>query len=289
VLEDLVYILNTGRVPEGSKLEWFADGARLLGGDHSQSLGEFGLVEADSATPFASPKIEHMMVKRDGSAYQYQGAGNFRATQTFKARTGIALTDNRNPAQHGKGSADGASNVATGTLKAGVEQNHTLEPGTRNVVLYLASVTSSPPISSQTAFVVGVVVLGTDMTLECWCSQASHHKRPLDHNRKANWWTHTHYLYCYVAEQAIKRDLASAEKGYSGSSRDHQYMSRGLSVGDSELLHRESVCACMPCITGRPDQCLFARSVPTGVLGRCRIRAAPVVEARATRGGGGRG
>lgn len=142
MLEDLVYILNTGRVPEGSKLEWFADGARLLGGDHSQSLGEFGLVEADSATPFASPKIEHMMVKRDGSAYQYQGAGNFRATQTFKARTGIALTDNRNPAQHGKGSADGASNVATGTLKAGVKQNHTLEPGTRNVVLYLASVTS---------------------------------------------------------------------------------------------------------------------------------------------------
>ena len=252
VMADLVHILNFGTVPVDSGLEWFYNRERLLGGNHSKALG-FDLRDADVAHPIAVPAIESLRVKRDGCAKQYQGKGNFRNTQTFRARTGVDMSDNRNPAQHGKCGADGASNVPVNELLKGVKRGDTLEPGTRPLVQYLAS----------------------------------KRPRPADNNNQKHWWSHTKYLYCFVPEDGIKYDLVSAKKGYSGSSRDHQYFSVGSEMGDSEIICREKVCSCTPCLCGRPRECEFRRLV--GNVRSVRIQPEPAAERRETRAGVGRG
>lgn len=75
----------------------------------------------------------------------------------------------------------------------------------------------------------------------------------------------------------------SAKKGYKGSSKDHQYFSRGNNIGDSELICRAEVCGCDPCIAGRPFDCLIPRVV--GRPHREKIVPAPAVERRQTRAG----
>lgn len=88
IQNEIVYVLNNGRAPEGSKLEWFSDGRRLLGSDRSRPLAE-GVVDATEAQAFASQPIEHLWIKRDGCSAQFQGKGNFRNTQTYTSRTGV--------------------------------------------------------------------------------------------------------------------------------------------------------------------------------------------------------
>ena len=78
-LRDITMVLNTGRAPSGSKGEFFVNGKRLLGGDHSCPLPD-GLIDATTAIPLVLEQLKTLGVERDGSKFQYQGQGNFAAT-----------------------------------------------------------------------------------------------------------------------------------------------------------------------------------------------------------------
>ena len=88
---DLVHILRTGKVPNGSKCEWFWRGTRLIGSQKQQLLPP-GLQEATTAVPLHAT-LRRLVDKRDRCTAQYQGKDAFYCNQEFPYRTFLHSDD----------------------------------------------------------------------------------------------------------------------------------------------------------------------------------------------------
>ena len=191
VQTDLVHIIRTGRVPEGSQAEWFWRGQRLLGSCTIRSLPD-NLQEATTACPLY-PSLTRLVDKRDRCTNQFQGANAFFSNQEFESRTKIKLVDLSQTSCHGKSYADGASNTCTGHLRQAAKDNEPVAPGTRGLVLFLSSKMTKPATMKNDA-----------------------------------WMSFDEYLLAYYPTEAFKPEMYKAEKGYEGSSGDHFYTNSGL-------------------------------------------------------------
>ena len=208
VQRDLVHVLKTGRLPAGSDCEWFWRGSRLLGSSTTRPLPD-ALVEATTEKPL-HPGLLRLIDKRDRCGAQFQGLHAFYSNQEFESRTNIKLVDLSQTSCHGKSATDGFSNTPTSHLRTAAKNNEPVGPGTRGLVLFLASKMTSPSSAK------------TD-----------------------NWMSFDEYLLAYYPEDSFDKALYTGKKGYEGSNQDHFYTNSGL----HRLATRHLRCFCGPCIT----------------------------------------
>ena len=191
VQADVVHIMKTGRVREGSRAEWFWQGKRLLGSSTSRPLPE-NLKESTEPIPL-HPTLVRLVDKRDRCTGQFQGANAFYSNQEFEDRNGTSVVDLSQASCHGKSYADGASNVPTCHLRQAAKDNEPVHPGTRGLVVFLADKMRKPASSKTDA-----------------------------------WMSVDEYLIAFYPEDAFNEALYKAKKGYEGSSKDHFYTNSGL-------------------------------------------------------------
>ena len=207
VQADLVHIMRTGRVPDGSRAEWFCRGERLLGSSTSRPLTP-KLKESTKPFPLHAT-LKRLVDKRDRCAGQFQGANAFFSNQEFETRNKTKVVDLSQTSCHGKGHADGASNVPTGHLRQAAKDNEPVAPGTRGLVLFLADKMRKPA------------------------------------SRKCDkWMSMDDYLVAYYPVDSFNDSMFKASKGYDGSSQDHFYSQSGL----HRLGARNLRCMCTSCI-----------------------------------------
>ena len=207
VQSDLVHVMKTGRLPHGSGSEWFWRGQRLLGSCTTRPLPGT-LVEATTEEPLHSG-LMRLVDKRDRCGAQFQGQNAFYSNQEFESRTNIKVVDLSQTSCHGKSAADGFSNTPTAHLRYAVKENEPVGPGTRGLVLFLASKMLTPSSPK------------TD-----------------------NWMSFDEQLVAYYPEEVFDKTLYMAKGGYEGSSQDHFYTNSGL----HRIVTRHLRCFCGPCL-----------------------------------------
>ena len=207
VQTDLVHVMKTGKVPSGSKSEWFWRGTRLLGSNTARPITA-QLIEATTAQPL-HPGLMRLIDKRDRCTGQFQGKDAFFSNQEFQSRTGTSVVDLSQTSCHGKSYADGASNTTTGHLRQAARENAPVAPGTRGLVLFLASKMGKPA-----------------------------------HAKTDHWMSFDEYLVAYYPEDGFDESKYKSEKGYDGSSMDHFYTNDGL----HRIAVRHLRCMCTNCI-----------------------------------------
>ena len=217
----LVHILRHGCLPERPPSdvpgpEAFWRGNRLKGSDTKHKLAPgSGLVEAPSEMPNwpLLSELLRLLVNRDGCGAQFQGKNNFLADQTFEARTQCKLVDQKEQSQHGKGTADGFSNVPKHALKGATRRGVNIGSGTRNLVLFLANDCKTPT-----------------------------------RDKKTKWWSADDYIWMYIPEEHFDSKPFTTTRGVKDSSKMHFWVGRGKTLGTSELAYREGICSCTPCV-----------------------------------------
>ena len=227
---DLVHIMKTGRVPHGSRAEWFWQGKRLIGSCRSRPLPP-NLQESIVPVPL-HPSLLRIVDKRDRCGGQYQGQNAFYSNQEFESRTMITPTtpplipplipttpppaakltkvvDLSQTSCHGKSKADGASNTPTSHLRQAAKDNAPVGAGTRGLAVFLADKMRRP-----------------------------------SNARSDSWGRFNEYLVAFYPEDAFKPNLFKAKSGYEGSNQDHFYTSSGL----HRLATRHLRCICSLCV-----------------------------------------
>ena len=249
--EIMISILRDGCLPatpesDIGKPEAFWQGRRIPGSDTTEPLPE-GLQEwSDSPVegwPLA-PDTTRVVQNRDRCAAQFQGKKNILNDQTFEHRTGCVLVDQSDASQHGKGKADGFSNIPKGTLAYGISRNINVDSGTRALVLFLAR----------------------------------HKMTPVGQNKTA-WWAADNLIYIYIPSEYFNSNGFDIKKGIKGSSKLHFFAGR---KSGEELVYREEVCPCLPCLES-PNllsrDCLFKELVG----GRKTVRLKHAIQAARVR------
>ena len=191
VQADLVHVVKTGKLPSGSRCEWFWKGTRLPGSSTSRPLTD-KLKEAHAPFPLHH-NLLRLVDERDRCTGQYQGANAFYCNQEFENRNKTKVADLSQASCHGRSHADGASNVPTGHLRQAAKDGEPVAAGTRGLVLFLAD-KMRKPASPKTS----------------------------------RWMSVDQYLVAYYPEASFDDTLYKAKKGYVGSSKDHFYSNSGL-------------------------------------------------------------
>ena len=208
VQKDLVHVMTKGCVPAGSQCEWFWRGERLKGSCTTRPLTA-KLRDSSRCCPL-HPDLRRLVDKRDRCTAQFQGCNAFFSNQEFEIRNKIKLTDLSQTSCHGKGYADGASNVPTGHLRQAAKDNEPVAAGTRGLTLFLADKMRRPASPKTSA-----------------------------------WMSIDEYLIAYYPEASFDDTPYLAKKGYDGSSRDHFYSNSGL----HRLGVRHLRCMCTACLS----------------------------------------
>lgn len=223
--KNIISIVKDGKLPFDSRCEAFRNGKRILGGDRSgfPPLDEGKLGEWEVAEPLY-PTVKRWRRSRDGCAAQYQGKTAFRGWQTMKCRHQIECEDRRKVSMHGKDVADGDGSAVSGMTKASFNDDY--GGGTQNLVRHLAHKYPAPNLNRRTRY---------------------YGERGL--------YATTQYIYMFLPENAIDESIVAADGGYSGSSKDHYYLSIGLTSEASRLLRRERACGCKPCLQLNYSNC----------------------------------
>lgn len=178
---DMVYVVKHGRLPPGSKAEWFLNKQRLRGSSVAEPLPT-GLTEATSDCPVCR-LIQQLISRRDKCTAQYHGLHAFYSNQEFEKRNEVAMHDHANTSRHGRCICDGVSVAPKDTVRSAAVHNHRLQPGCRGLVLYLAKHMSTPVKEGNNGF--------------------------------------KGYFIAYYPEDAFDVNQYQAEAGYAGSSKDH--------------------------------------------------------------------
>ena len=142
------------------------------------------------------------------------------------ARHGIECKDKRKPSKHSKDIVDGYAQVAGGMVKKSFNDDY--GKGTQNLVRHLAAKYPSPNTERNTRYFA-----------------------------MKGLYSSTGYVYMYIPEAGINVKIVATNDGYSGSSKDHYYWSKGKSEEASRLFRRERLCGCPPCLILMPRNCLM--------------------------------
>lgn len=254
-LDDYHSFAKTGKVIYG---EWFVNGERIAGGDHSQPLpvGRIGdtddvwtLRDAEPREP-DFPTLEDDVDITDGAAGQFQGKRNTGHVARSRAKTGVTKTSVIKVSKHGKDLADVFGNLLASFLQQGSANGRFLIPGPRGSTLYLAQ----------------------------------YHRKPLGSLEKVvSDFAPERYLYVYYSDEVLgvgNRDF----NAYKDTKQFHSRVGRCVDPVTAEqngpLTIREVFCACTPCAPPNYDfeHCLVPRLVgrPKQVYTRPVAAAIPV-------------
>ena len=112
------------------------------------------LVDVTEASPFVpqirhlpwpmAPDLKHTTDVTDGCAKQYAGNKHFHQIAIAKRDHKIGKSHVKNVTHHGKSSSDGESNDPKQIIKEGMRSGHLVDPGTRELALYLAQARHAP-------------------------------------------------------------------------------------------------------------------------------------------------
>lgn len=160
VQEDIDHFLKYCTFLHG---EWFEGGKRLPGGPAGTARLQLpaGLAEASPIAPDL-PNYNRRLDVTDGCPNQYAYGTNFHQTAEWKTKTasweaarmrsgwqGITRVNVMHVEKHGKGGCDGHSNATTFAIKAAIASGALLDPGTHDLVLYLAAHHPSPSVAKE--------------------------------------------------------------------------------------------------------------------------------------------
>ena len=137
------------------------------------------------------------------------------------ARHGIACEDKQKPVKHSKDITYGDAQVAGRKTKK--LSNDDYGRGTQNMVHHLASKYPRPKREQNIRYFAMKGLYSTPG-----------------------------YLYMYMPEDGINVKIVETNDGYSGSSQDHYYWSRGKSKEASRLFRHERSCGCPLCVMLMP-------------------------------------
>ena len=121
----------------------------------------------------------------------------------LRAKTGVARSHFTHEASDGKGPSDGYNNVPRHAVVAGLKANELLDPGTRELVYYLAKRCSSPSVAKA---------------------------------NKQGWWAAEGYIWAYYDTALFTKAAVPEAEGYAGSKENHQHV--GL-CKDKETAERD--------------------------------------------------
>jgi hypothetical protein len=142
------------------------------------------------------------------------------------AASGIGRVDWKLETMHGKNVCDPLSNMPHRTLVGAIELGHTLLPGTREKVIYLARHRPTPE------------------TAKLW---------------KDGWWTVDRIFYGYYDHKQFTRLNVPTAVGFKGSHDMHMLAGLGKDLDaarlDGPLSARGIVCACKECTAGNFNAC----------------------------------
>ena len=233
-LHDVVYLLNHGRLKEGSKCQWFWKKQRVMGSckdtfwpvcEHCNEVQckescNLGLRDATAPldiTECGEMFLELVSLLHDGCAGQHEGLHSYYNIQQFRCITGVAMDDSRCTSHHGKGISDAIGAISAGLVKAAVLEGLNYGPGTEACAWQSALVMSEPKrLGRKTA------------------------KHAFD----------GYLVGFYPGDRSGFGSAPRAEEGYKGSSKDHHRRPVGGSADepmDAQLQVRERWCWCQTC------------------------------------------
>ena len=126
--------------------EWWFEGKRIpREGGHRETLPD-GMEECPLEAPWA-PQLTHTLDVLDGCAAQFAGKNNYHQDAVWGTKTGVTRSHFTHEASDGKGPSDGYNNVPRHAVAAGLRANELLDPGTRELVTYLAKRCPSPSVA----------------------------------------------------------------------------------------------------------------------------------------------
>lgn len=270
IQEDIDSFLKRGTVQHG---EWFLEGKRLplASGEHRQPLPPV-LSERDVLPP-DFPEYNHREDINDGCACQFAGKTNYHQVGEWYAKTsssqssssvvqnasqlvdptsvessdGIMRTMNRLTTMHGKGACDGVSNVVSHAVREAQKAGHLLDPGTRELILYLAQHKQTPAVAKL---------------------------------RKDGWWTVGRIFWGFYDTKLFTQSRVPPAKGFDGSATKHEIIGcsrdKDKAMRDAPLMVRNLVCACSSCREADYDHCKLQSEVGRITRAYCPLdKAAP--------------
>lgn len=174
--------------------------------------------ERDLEAPWA-PQLTHTLDVLDGCAAQFAGKNNYHQDAVWRAKTGVVRSHFTHEASDGKGPSDGYNNVPRHAVASGLKANELLDPGTRELVHYLAKRCSSPSVAKA---------------------------------NKQGWWAAEGYIWAYYDTALFTKKAVPEAEGYTGSMENHCHV--GLCADeetaerDGPLLARGIWCGCQSCV-----------------------------------------
>jgi hypothetical protein len=147
---------------------------------------------------------------------QYAGNKHFHQIAIAKRDHKIGKSHVKNVTHHGKSSSDGESNDPKQIIKEGMRSGHLVDPGTRELALYLAQARHAP------------VTPGS---------------------KKRGWWASDMILFGYFSDKALKAAAAFVPEAepIEGSMKMHFMVGLGIDAAACSVLHKEEPCFCKPC------------------------------------------
>ena len=222
--EDIDHFLKHGETLHG---EWWYEGKRIpRKGGHRETLPA-GMEEREREAPWA-PELKHALDVLDGCAAQFAGKTNYHQDAVWWAKTGVTRSHFTHEAQDGKGPSDGYNTLAARGVKAGLLANELLDPGTRELVHFLAKRCMSPTIAKA---------------------------------NKHGWWAAEGYIWAYYDTALFTKKAVPEAEGYAGSMENHCHIGmckdKENAERDGPLQVRGLWCGCQPCVNYDFKGCLM--------------------------------
>jgi len=222
--EDVTTFLKTGKFAHG---EWFWNGERQPGGDHSQPLPD-GIGEAAWATAIF-PTIEHETDVVDGCAAQFAGKNNYYQIAVWRTKMGSYRDQCTLTPMMGKSICDALSNPIAGAIKGAIKNSTVApNPGTHQLVHFFA-------LNKQTPLV--------------------------EKAKKSGWWAVERVYYGFYNSKLFTASRVPTAKGFKGSKPMHSLV--GLCTEDEKarrdgpLRARHVFCGCARCAAFDYENCLM--------------------------------
>jgi hypothetical protein len=186
-----------------------------------------GISEGSVQDPWA-PQLTHTLDVLDGCAGQFAGKNNYHQDAVWKHKTGVTRNHFTHEACDGKGPSDGYNNLPTTAIASGLKAGELLDPGTRDLVLFLAKRCPTPSVAKAS---------------------------------KKGWWAAESYIWAFYDTALFTKKAVPEAEGYAGSMEHHQHVGlcadKETAERDGPLMARGIWCGCKPCVEYDFRNCLM--------------------------------
>ena len=165
------------------------------------------------------PQLTHALDVLDGCAAQFAGKNNYHQDAVWRTKTGVVRNHFTHEASDGKGPSDGYNNVPRHAVGSGLKAGELIDPGTRELVHFLAKRCASPSVAKA---------------------------------NKQGWWAAEGYIWAYYDTALFTKKAVPEAEGYTGSMENHQHVGlctdKETAERDGPLLARGIWCGCQSCV-----------------------------------------